>query len=78
MPNIWKRRYHKKDKKILSWFLWLEDSAKVFFIALPLMEPDDQAAVLTKLFFPYFLLRSVFTDPELFENAADGVVELRL
>ena len=25
------RNIDKKDKKILSWFLWLEDSAKVFF-----------------------------------------------
>ena len=42
------------------------------------MEPDDQAAVLTKLFFRTFCYIPFFTDPELFENAADGVVELRL
>ena len=50
----------KKTKKYFRGFFGWKIPRKYFFIALPLMEPDDQAAVLTKLFFPYFLLRSVF------------------
>lgn len=68
----------KKTKKYFRGFFGWKIPRKYFFIALPLMEPDDQAAVLTKLFFRTFCYVPFFTDPELFENAADGVVELRL
>lgn len=50
----------KKTKKYFRGFFGWKIPRKYFFIALPLMEPDDQAAVLTKLSFSYFLLRSVF------------------